>query len=269
MESPPPATGVLDPEAAEFYREAMRAMLAADAPFLVGGAYAFERYTGIARHTKDFDIFVREPDVDRVLRVLESIGCHTEVAFPHWIAKAHRGDEFVDVIYSSGNGIAVVDDVWFLHAQDACVLGVDAKIIPAEEMIWSKGFIMERERFDGADIAHILHARAEHLDWDRLLWRFRDRWRVLFAHLVMFGFIYPGERARIPARVMRLLSDRLVAELTSPAEDARVCQGTVLSRQQYLHDLARGLEDARLRDDVQMTELDILLWTKGIAVDGD
>ena len=28
-------------------------------PFLVGGAYAFARYTGIERHTKDFDVFVR------------------------------------------------------------------------------------------------------------------------------------------------------------------------------------------------------------------
>ena len=32
-------------------------------PFLVGGAYAFERYTGIARHTKDFDLFIHPRDV--------------------------------------------------------------------------------------------------------------------------------------------------------------------------------------------------------------
>ena len=36
-------------------------------PFLVGGAYAFARYTGIERHTKDFDVFVRPRDFDRAL----------------------------------------------------------------------------------------------------------------------------------------------------------------------------------------------------------
>ena len=32
-----------------------------EVPFLVGGAYAFAHYTGIVRHTKDLDLFVRRP----------------------------------------------------------------------------------------------------------------------------------------------------------------------------------------------------------------
>ena len=37
----------------EFYLRAMRLLDEAGIEFLVGGAYAFERYTGIARHTKE------------------------------------------------------------------------------------------------------------------------------------------------------------------------------------------------------------------------
>ena len=40
------------------------------------------------------------------------------------------------------------------------LLGVPVKHCAPEEMIWMKAYIMERERFDGADIAHILRCCA-------------------------------------------------------------------------------------------------------------
>ncbi|MGH7278499.1 MAG: nucleotidyltransferase, partial [Candidatus Rokuibacteriota bacterium] len=194
----------LGPKTAAFYRDALTVLIEADVPFVVGGAYAFECYTGIARDTKDIDVFVRRADTERALAVLAQAGYRTEMTFPHWLGKAFGGDDDVlDVIFSSGNGIAEVDDTWFEHARDDEVLGIPVKLSPPEEMIWSKAFIMERERFDGADVAHVLRARAEHLDWPRLLARFGANWRPLLAHLVLFGFIYPSERQRIPHGVMR------------------------------------------------------------------
>jgi hypothetical protein len=262
----------LDPETFAFYAKAMKTLHDADLPFLVGGAYAFERYTGIARHTKDFDIFVRETDLDEVFTVLAGAGCETEITFPHWLGKAKCGGDLVDIIFSSGNGIAKVDEGWFEHAVDDTVLGVPVKLMPAEEMIWSKGFIMERERYDGADIAHVLHARAECLDWTRVLHRFGRHWRVLFSHLVLFGFIYPGDRGRIPAWVMQDLTRRLQREMAAvPVSDATpMCRGPLLSRAQYLPDIERrGYRDARLTHESAMTEDDIQLWTDGIKVDGE
>jgi hypothetical protein len=262
----------LDRDAFAFYTRSLKALNDADVPYLVGGAYAFERYTCIGRHTKDFDIFVRPEDVDRVFTVMVASGCETEVTFPHWLAKATRGGELVDIIFSSGNGVATVDDVWFEHAVDDTVLGVPARLIPPEEMIWSKGFIMERERYDGADIAHVLHARAESLDWSRLLGRFSGHWRVLFSHLVLFGFIYPGERARIPAWVMAELTRRLQRETASvPVVDpSPICRGPILSRAQYLPDIERrGYRDARLTHESAMNEDDVQLWTDGIKIDGE
>ena len=38
------------------------------------------------------------------------------------------------------------------------------RLIPVEEMIWSKGLIMERERFDGADVTHLIRARTATCD---------------------------------------------------------------------------------------------------------
>ena len=106
---------------------------------------------------------------------------------------------------------------------------------------------MERERYDGADIAHLLRACAERLDWSRLLERFDSHWRVLLSHLVLFGFVYPYERGRIPPFVMDTLLGRLQGEAQPPPAAGRLCQGTLLSRVQYATDLDRwGYEDVRL-----------------------
>jgi hypothetical protein len=249
------------------YSEALARLSESGVPFLIGGAYALERYTGIARDTKDLDIFLHRRDLEPALAALGSIGCRTEVTFPHWLAKATTADGVIDVIFSSGNGVAVVDDGWFTHAVDSTLLGIPVRLCPPEETIWSKALIMERERFDGADVAHLLRACGPDLDWHRLLRRFGPHWRVLFAHLVLFGFIYPGERWRIPAGVMRELSARLGDEPESRGAEGheRLCYGPLLSRAQYLPDVERwDYRDARLPPTGNMSAEDVMRWTAAI-----
>ncbi len=116
---------------------------------------------------------------------------------------------------------------------------------------------------------HLLQARAEDLDWERLLGRFGEDWRVLLSHLVLFGFVYPTERERVPRWVMRRLLDRLRDELDVPGAGDRVCRGTLVSREQYLYDLeVLGYRDARLLPDGTMTAEEIDLWTARIEEDG-
>ncbi|HLT47537.1 MAG TPA: nucleotidyltransferase family protein [Rubricoccaceae bacterium] len=250
---------------AQFYRRVLSVLRSARVPFLVGGTYAFTSYTGIGRRTKDIDLFVRPEDCDAALEALKADGFGTQKPYPHWLAKAHYGEDFVDVIYRSGNGLSAVDDGWFERAAEGEVLGVPVLLCPPEEVLWTKAFIMERERYDGADVAHLLLAAAPRLDWKLLLYRFGDDWRVLLAHLVLFGYIFPSERNRVPREVMEVLLARLAHEVAEPPPFERVCQGTLLSRGQYLVDVEeRGFEDGRLRPDVEMTAEDIAHWTSAI-----
>lgn len=259
------APNELRPEGEDFFCDALGALRREEVPFLVGGAYALNRYTGISRHTHDIDVFVRKADSRRALDALEAAGYRTELTHPHWLGKALREPDELDVIWSSGNGIAAVDDLWFEHGVEDEVLGVPVRLVPPEELIWSKAFVMERERFDGADIAHILRASAERLDWQRLVRRFEPYWRVLLTHLILFGLAYPGERDRIPADVVRGLLDRLDDELEEPARGPHVCGGTLLSREQYLFDIERwGYVDARLLPPASMSPDDIARWTRAI-----
>jgi hypothetical protein len=247
----------------------LRVLCEGQVEFLVGGAYAFSRFTGIERSTKDFDVFVRASEIDRALETLGRAGFRTEMTFPHWLAKAYQGDTFVDVIFNSGNGETPIDDEWFVHAPRAEVLGMSVRLIPAEEMLWSKSFIMERERYDGADVIHLIRAGASTLDWRRVLSRFGDRWRVLLGYLVLFGFVYPNERTRVPRALLDELMGRLQAELDGSAP-GKVCNGTLLSRQQYLVDVDEwGYEDGRLAPRGGMTTDEIARWTGAISAGGD
>lgn len=226
-----------DAAAETFYREALACLDRSGVPFLLGGAYALAHYTGIVRRTKDLDIFIRPADCGRVLRAFGDEDYRTEVTDADWLAKAYREPHFVDIIFSSGNSIATVDDAWFEHATRVRALGWDVKIAPVEEMIWSKAFVMERERFDGADVLHLILKRGKRIDWNRLLERMGEHWQVLLAHLVLFQYCYPSERENVPLWVLDRLQERVRDERMMGNASERLCRGPLLSRAQYRSDL--------------------------------
>jgi hypothetical protein len=181
------------------------------------------------------------------LEALDAAGYRTEFTDPLWLAKAFAGDYFVDLIFSSGNGVAVVDSQWRRRAVRQRVLDLDALVVPAEEMICQKAFIQERERFDGADIHHLLRCKGAQLDWKHLLSRFGDRyWEVLLVHLITFRFSFPSHKDQIPPWVMKEMMGRMQQREEAPDSAPAVCRGTLLSRQQYLHETnVLGYRDAR------------------------
>ena len=253
---------------ADFHREALVALQEAEIPFLIGGAEALRHYTGIERETKVFEVLVRERDLEKALVELQGRGFTAGGIFPHWLAKAHRGEAFIDLVYRAGNGLCEVADDWFLGAPKTELLGVKVALCPPERMIWQKAYIMERERYEGADVAHLLRSCAEEIDWPRLVALFGPDWRVLLTHLVLFGFVYPGERDAIPPQILGVLVQRLERERTNPAPDERVCRGTLLSREQYLRDVeCWDYRDARLDERSSMTPDHIRDWTNAIAKD--
>ncbi len=249
----------------DFHRRSVAALQAANVPFLIGGAYVVEAFAGVSRRTKDFDLYIRPRHVRAAMDALAGAGYKAEMTFPHWLATAACGRDCVDLIFRAGNGLCEVDDSWFERGHDDELLGLQVKLCAPEEMVWMKAYIMERERFDGADIAHILRRCAAEIDWPHLVLRFGPDWRVLLSHLILFGYIYPSERARIPIAIMEDLITRLRSEAIAP-DAARLCRGTLLSRKQYLVDIQEwGFRDARLEERVQMNTKDIAHWTKAIV----
>ena len=131
--------------------------------------------------------------------------------------------------------------------------------------MWQKAYVMERERYDGADIMHLLRSTAATLDWERLIARFAEDWRVLLSYLILFGFVYPQHQGDIPPAVLERLLTQLQNESTPSESGENICRGTLLSRGQYLPDVERwGYRDARLDERSKMTAEEMLAWTTAI-----
>ena len=229
---------------------AVEHLSSAGVPFVVGGAYAFASYTGIYRDTKDLDLFPRRADALRALEVLRTHGWRTERTDEVWIYKAFQGEYYVDLIFSSGNAVAEVDDEWFRYARRGEVFGHPTLIAPPEELIWSKAFVLERERYDGADVLHIIRGAGRQLDWNRLMRRFDRYWELLLSHLLLFRFAYPSDRSIVPDWVMIDLLSRAAETVRHGDWDERVCRGNLFSKVNYGVDIREwGYLDGRNWDE--------------------
>ena len=100
----PPSVLTRRTPASVFYHHVIQTLTAAEIPFLVGGTYALNYYTGIVRRTKDLDIFVQRELLEDALSAIRAMGYHTEITHPHFLGKAFDGQSFVDVIFSRYSG---------------------------------------------------------------------------------------------------------------------------------------------------------------------
>jgi len=228
------AEPILDSAEAEaFYAAAIGELLDTGIPFMVAGTFAVAAYTGISRATKDFDIFCKAGDWPRLLSHFKSRDYTVSVEDERWLGKVNRGLIFFDVIFASSNGTTPVSDLWFEHAWESNVLGHKVRLVGPTELVWSKLFIQNRNRYDGADVAHLILRAHEKIDWKRLLQHMEVHWEVLLIHLLNFRFIYPSERERVPAWLMEELLDRLSHQRQLPPPQARICRGRMFSSKDY------------------------------------
>lgn len=157
-----PVTSSTEPawaeDARECYQGVLQALQEAKVPFAVSGGFAFHRHTGIWRATKDLDLVLTPGTVPSAFEVLQHRGFETWIEDPVWLAKARLLGYYVDLITGVGNATLTVEASWIERAIPDQVLGVPCKVLRAEEMIASKLFVTRRERFDGADIAHLVRA---------------------------------------------------------------------------------------------------------------
>lgn len=223
--------------AKDFYVEVLKLIDATGVPYMVGGAVALREYTGIYRDTKDIDLFCKPSDYTKILRVLIKNGWESEITDPRWLAKAFHNDFLVDLIFSTASGQFTVDDTWFEYAPTIKLYDLEVKCLAPEELILTKALLMDRHRFDGADVNHVLLKQGKTLDWGRLLMRMEPYWEILLAHILMFRFVYPTEIKSIPKKIVKSLLDRVDDQFAMPVPKDKICRGQLLSRTQYEVDI--------------------------------
>lgn len=224
-------------EASDFYCEVLRILTENKTPFLLGGAYALRQYTGIKRETKDLDIFCKAAESPRILKLLAEHGFKIEQTDARWLAKAYKDAHFVDFIFSNASNLCVVDDTWFEHSVKGELYGIEVQLLAPEEMFWSKIYVQSRERYDGADLNHLLLKCGTRLDWKRLWARLEQHWQLLLSQFLNFQFVYPSERDVIPKWLFEELLQRAKEQYDVPPPIEKVCRGPLLDHAQYGPDI--------------------------------
>lgn len=225
-------------EAQEFYKSSLELLNENKVPYLLGGGFALYQYTGIVRDTKDMDIFCKPAEYPKILKLFAEYGYETQVYDVRWLAKVHRNNHYIDVIFNTVNNICTVDDKWYENATDAEVFGVPVKIIPAEELVWCKLYVQNRERYDGSDLNHIILKRGAQLDWKQVLNRIDPHWHLLLMQLLQFQFVYPSEyRNIVPDWLFHELLNRAKEQYDLPAPYEKVCRGPIIDNTQYEVDI--------------------------------
>ena len=212
-------------------------------PYVVSGAFALQVHTGIWRPTKDLDVFLTPEDVPAAQQCLRKNGFRCEAEDPIWLHKARRRGFFIDLIIGMSNAVFRVDRSWIENARPTMILDVRAKVLAAEELLVSKLFVLRRERFDGADIAHIIYASRGHLDWKRVLELVREHWEILLFALVLYRYVYPAYSHYVPSWVWQCLLNRFSSELTHPDASAEF-RGSLVDDKMFAIDVSEwGMED--------------------------
>ena len=232
-------------EESKIYGEALDALDSVGIRYMLGGAMAMNAYTGIWRDTKDLDLFVPKETVAPVLRTLEGVGFETEVTDPLWLAKAWKGELFADVIHATHNGTGPVDKSWFENAKEIMILNRLVPVIPVEEMLLSKIFVVAKDRCDVSDVLHLFFANHGEFDWDRILSKIGEHWELLLAHLHLYRYVYPSHEHYLPRRVFDFLK-RCETETGPGRGESLRFRGTMLDEDSFAVDVEEwGLPDER------------------------
>lgn len=239
-------------EQRSLFREVVQLMNDRRIPYVVSGAFALQKHTGIWRDTKDLDLFIPGDRVPEALCHLRQDGFETEVCDTIWLAKAHRADFFVDLITGMSNGVIVVDQSWVDRGSPADVVGVPSRVLAAEELLASKLFVTRRERFDGADTVHIIFGTKGKLDWDRVFELVGDHWEVLLWTLILFRYCYPAQTHYVPREIWDDLLGRFRHEIEKPKGNAAF-RGSLIDDKMFaidvnewgMHDLVNDYREKR------------------------
>lgn len=201
----------IPPERWRVFRDAIRAADTHGVRCAVGGGLAVSLYTGLWRSPHDLDLLIVPRDRQRMVAAMTSAGFtdyyEQEPYDRAWIYRGTRDDAVVDAIWSLANGVGDVDEAW-VDAGPRTELGdVAIRVLPAEELIWSKLYVLQGTRCDWPDIVNVLVATALDLDWDGLIGRFTATGdaQLLASALLLFAWIAPGRAHAVPERVWQRL----------------------------------------------------------------
>jgi len=187
----------------DVYHSAIEVLRGAGVRFMLGGAFGLAAFTNRCRNTKDIDFFLLPRDRERGVQALTAAGFEDYYSIlPYdrgWIYRSIRSGMIVDLIWGTPNRRTQVDELWLEHAGKLSLRGEILEVIPAEELLWIKLYVLQRDRCDWPDLINLLYYTCSTLDWSRLVARLEDDLPLLLGLLSVFAWVCPGRARHIPS----------------------------------------------------------------------
>jgi hypothetical protein len=191
------------------YRLAMETVRSTGVRFMLGGGFALAVYTGRWRDTKDVDFYVHPECRQIVIDALAAAGFvdyYDQAPYErHWIYRSTKAGVIVDIIWGMANQRARVDPQWLERASSVTIRNQLMLIVPPEEFIWCKLYIMQRDHCDWTDIFNLLHVCGPQIDWEHLINRLEEDIMLLKAMLTAYAWLCPHDVLKLPSALWERL----------------------------------------------------------------
>lgn len=188
-------------------------------PYALGGGLALGVYTQKLRESKDLDIYILPKHREQVIAAMSDCGLDDYFDVReyqrHWIYRGHREDVIVDAIWAMANRRAIVDERWVTGGPVVRMFGEQFRVVPPEELLWSKLYVLQHDRCDWPDIMNLIYTTGPILDWMHLLNRVGEDIPLLKGVLSVFSWVSPQRALSIPSRVW----EQLGLALPGPEQD--------------------------------------------------
>jgi hypothetical protein len=208
------------------YRDAICCARKTGLPFMLGGGFALAAYTGRWRNTKDIDFYILPQDRQACVDAITKAGFgdyYDQLPYDRgWLYRGFRDGTIVDLIWSMANRRAEAQPSWFENGTEIVVRDEPLKLIAAEELLWCKMYVMQRDHSDWPDVLNLLQAVGPELNWARVLQHVGDDLPVLRAVLTLFAWLSPGRAAELPEALKRRLNLAPGPPVPADEEDRRI-----------------------------------------------
>lgn len=162
-------------------------------------------YADHPRDTKDIDLYVQPKDREAMIKVVLDAGFSDyfdrNPYDRNWIFRGFRDDSIVDVMWAMANQRAQVDPDW-LNGPIVSIDGLGLRLLRPEETLWTKLYVLQKDRCDWPEAINMLSSIGADLDWARLMRRTAEDTPLLAALVHVFQWVCPDQCRALPPAVL-------------------------------------------------------------------